>query len=327
MANLPSFFARLFHATQPTRDLDIGQLNGLEPDDEALLWIDLCDPSAQQVDLVWEQCLLPAAARRFLADGSTTPEVGQEDQYLWVRCVVVNGRTHREAMSGTVLTCVAGPNRVLTHRRGEVPFMEELRRLGNAHAAIGGLSAESFVATLLDRQLATYFDAVSDYEDAIERLEVAILGKSAGDSLPELQRLRRWASRMRRMLAPHRNVFGAMSRPDFRPDEGRSADRHFVALDTRFERAMDMVENARELVIGSFELFSNKTALRTNHFMRVLTFVTVITGVLATVVGAMGMNFQAGLFGSGDAGFWSVVAVLVAFAAGALWAGWRRHWF
>ena len=37
------------------------------------------------------------------------------------------------------------------------------------------------------------------------------------------------------MLAPHRVVFGAMSRPDFRPDEGREADRHFIALNMRFD--------------------------------------------------------------------------------------------
>ena len=43
------------------------------------------------------------------------------------------------------------------------------------------------------------------------------------------------------------------------------------------------VRDLRELVIGSFELFSNQTALRTNDSMRLLTFVTVVTGVIFVV--------------------------------------------
>jgi Mg2+ and Co2+ transporter CorA len=226
-----------------------------------------------------------------------------------------------------VLACVAGRDRVLSFRREPIPFLDRMRDGEGQGADLGQLGAESFVATLLDRQLSTYFDALEDFELAIEQLEEAILGGNERQCLQELQGLRQWASRLRRMLAPHRKVFGVMSRPDFRPDQGREADRHFVALDTRFERAMDMVENARELVIGSFELFSNQTALRTNDFMRVLTFVTVITGIMATVVGALGMNFQAGLFDSRDAGFWTVVGGLVLLGGASLLLGRKRRWF
>src|SRR5690606_1679269 len=111
---------------------------------------------------------------------------------------------------------------------------------------------ESFAATVLDAQLATYFDAVSAFEMAVERLEMEIFDDRRQECLDELRALRRTASRLRRMLAPHRAVFAALSRPDFRPDEGEAADRHLQALDVRFERAMDMVENCRDLVMGSF---------------------------------------------------------------------------
>lgn len=95
----------------------------------------------------------------------------------------------------------------------------------------------------------------------------------------------------------------------------------------RFERALDMVENARDQVLGTFELFSNQTALRTNQAMRVLTFVTVVTGLMATIVGALGMNFGTHFFQSDDAGFYGVIAGLVALAAGAFVLGRRQRWF
>lgn len=320
-----AFFARLFGDGEP-RDIARASLC-VDPGEDGLLWIDLDDAPDALVDQIWADCGFPAAARGFLEAG-TTPEVAQEGEWLWVRTVaVVDDGAAKEDVAGAVLVCIAGCNRVLTFHRRPIPFLEALRHGEGQHVALGQLGAESFVATLLDRQLSTYFEAVSDYEMAVERLEVAILGRNERRCLPELQRLRRWSSRLRRMLAPHRNVFGVMSRPDFRPDQGQQADRHFVALDTRFERAMDVVENARELVIGSFELFSNQTALRTNDFMRVLTFVTVITGVLATVVGALGMNFQAELFDSRDAGFWAVIGGLGLLAVVSMLLGRRRGWF
>jgi Mg2+ and Co2+ transporter CorA len=320
------YHARLYDAEGVSRAVPLEELAALRVSDEQMLWIDLEGADPHLLGDVWRDCGLPGPARAFVMEG-TSPEVGQQGEYFWVRCVAVGDTREGHTMSGCVLHCVAGPNRVVSIHRQAIPFIAALREQRNGDVPIGGLSSESFVATLLDRQLGTYFEAVSDYERAIERLEVGILASRAHGSLPELQRLRRWASRMRRMLAPHRSVFGVMSRPDFRPSEGRSADRHFVALDTRFERAMDMVENARELVLGSFELFSSQTALITNDTMRVLTFVTVITGLLATVVGALGMNFDASFFKTQDAGFWWAVGCLAFLTAVALVLGRWRRWY
>jgi Mg2+ and Co2+ transporter CorA len=253
--------------------------------------------------------------------------VAKEGEYFWLRVVAISADSRQEAVTGVVLTLVAGCNKVVSIHSDPLAFIRELLEREDDASKIGGLCAESFVASLLDWHLSTYFQAVSDYEMAIERTENDILDQSRKTSLGELQRLRRWASRMRRMLAPHRFVFSALSRPDFRPSESRSAERHFGALDTRFERAMDMVENARELVLGSFELFSSQTAHQTNQVMRVLTFVTVITGVLATMVGALGMNFDAALFKTQDTGFWTAVVGLCGLTVGALLAGRWRRWF
>ncbi len=319
------FFARLFQSDAPPRALDDRLLGAHPPSDSELLWVDLEDPSDELLHQVWQTCGFPDQAMDFV-EGGTTPGVGQAGDCFWVRCVAINDQQQKELMSGVVLVCVARPNRVVTLHRGEVEFLSELRHTCR-EVVLGGMCAESFVATVLDRQLAGYFQAVSDYEGAIEHLEVEMLDRAVGDNIAELQRLRRWASRLRRMLAPHRNVFGVMSRPDFRHSDNTLAARHFVALDTRFERAMDMVENARDLVIGSFELFSSQTALRTSDSMRMLTFVTVITGLMATFVGALGMNFDASFFQLRDGAFWLVIGGLFCFALGAFTLGKARRWF
>src|SRR3546814_16148767 len=89
---------------------------------------------------------------------------------------------------------------------------------------------------------------------------------------------------------------------------------------------MDAVEVARELVVGSFELFTTRSAQRTNETMRVLTFVTVLLGTLAVVAGALGMNFRAPLFETGAGGFWTALAAMGVFPIGAQLLARGKRW-
>lgn len=227
---------------------------------------------------------------------------------------------------GRALAIVCGHNFVLSLHRGPLEFIEQLRERA-ADTGIGSLSAESFTASLLDWMVESYLHAVTDFEAEVDRLEVAVLASRVHrEFLPQLAQLRRGASRLRRMLAPHRHVFGALARPDFRPEEDGVADKHFRALEQRFERAMDAVENTRELVVGSFDLYTTRSAERTNDTMRALTFVTVLLGSLAVVAGALGMNFTTPFFDTGDTGFWLAIGVMAGFAVLAIaFARWR-HW-
>jgi len=127
------------------------------------------------------------------------------------------------------------------------------------------------------------------------------------------------------MMSAHRAVFAAMDRPDFRPSADGAVNEHFQTLDVHFQRAMDAVEGTREMVIGSFELFSNQTALRTNDVIRVLTVVTALMGGLAVIAGVLGMNFNLPIFETGWPGFAIAVgSMLVLAVAGLVLARWRR---
>jgi magnesium transporter len=303
------------------RELTLAELSALEPGERQMVWVDLHGADAA----------LRAEVRRALAlpeitfNGNGHPAVLNLGEHFGVRVITARGTT-TQGFEGDVLDVIAGPNFVVTVHDAPIAFLDRLRESGSGRADIGMLSAESFVAAVLDWHLSTYFDAVSAFEMAVERLEMEIFDDRHQDCLGELRELRRGASRLRRMLAPHRTVFGAMSRPDFRPGESRAEDRHFQALDVRFERAMDMVENCRDLVMGSFELFSNQTALRTNRTMHVLTFATVVLGVLALTAGVLGMNFRAGFF-EHENGFWYAASGLLLLGVLALGVGRWRRWF
>lgn len=316
--------AMLFDAQRGNREIGMDDL-GQERSSDQLVWIDLEDPSEGHVRELASRLSLPSAAVEGYLGTDTNPTLENCGKCFWLRVVAVADSSGHEFM-GTVLTIVAGNNFVTTLHRAPVEFLETFRQGAASKGGVGALGSGSFVAALLEWQLGTYFEAVSRFELAVERLEVEVLSTEPRDCLAELRLLRKGASRLRRMLAPHRIVFTALSRPDFRPEEDELTDRHFRVLDTHYERAMDMVENARDLVVGSFELFSSQTALAANETMKVLTFVTVVVGVLAVIGGVLGMNFEAPFFKTGVIGFSVAVALMLILAGISVFLGRKRRW-
>jgi Mg2+ and Co2+ transporter CorA len=92
----------------------------------------------------------------------------------------------------------------------------------------------------------------------------------------------------------------------------------------RLERAIDGVENARELLIGSVDLYLGRSSQRTNDVMKVLTLVSAIALPAVVLAGVMGMNFKPGFFDDPN-NYWVVVGAMIAFALVILAvARWRR---
>lgn len=305
---LPADCAHLFlyDADGTDRDVELEQIDPSGLQDQQLLWIDLACDDAALVDRIGRRLGVPADAISALQQLDSTPSLHNYGDCFHLQAVAV---THEGGLKfdGTVLGIVAGANFVFSVHHRPVPFIAALRERERGQSQLGALGAESFTAALLDWQLSTYFEVVSDFEAAVERLEVEILSGNDNHGLEELRNLRRGASRLRRMLAPHRALFAGLARPDFRPRSSGKVNAHFQHLDTHYERAMDLVQNTRDLVVGSFELFSSQTALRTNEKVGMLTFVTVLLGTLAVVAGVLGMNFDAAFFKTGSKGLWAAM--------------------
>jgi Mg2+ and Co2+ transporter CorA len=320
-----SIQVRLFDIGATDRDISIESVDLAKLSEQQLLWIDLSAGTADEIVLVAGRLGWPEPLVHKLGDQGTTPELKTYGPAYYVRVVAVR-HDGNLTFKGTVLTIVAGDNYVASFHAEPIQFINELRNRDFGDSDLGILSADSFTASLLDWHLCSYFEAVSIFEAADERLEVEILHNRHQRGLETLRELRKAASRLRRMLSAHRGVFSALARPDFRPTAEREANRHFLTVDTHFQRALDAVEATRDIVIGSFELFSSQTALRTNRVMRALTFATVLLGVLAVVAGILGMNFEAPFFETGLTGFVAAVLVMLLLAAIGLAIAKKRGW-
>ena len=321
--------ALLYSADALDRELD--DLDGVDVgalSDRQLLWIDLASADAAEREAVARKLDCDPNLLALDERHQKRPALANYGHLFRLTAMAVGLPEAQQKARARWMALLAGPNYVVSVHNGDIDFVQELRDREKGDTMIGALSAESFVASLLDWMLNSYFQALEVLVREIDSFEVAVLSKKKVDATHHLTdtliQARRRVAEVRRLLIAHRDVFYGLARPDFMATEKEESRPHFIALNARLERAEDDVDHTRELIVGAFELLSTRAAQKTNETMRVLTFVTVLLGTLALVAGVMGMNFDLPFF-KASANFWVVTGFMIGGTAlSVLLAIWRK---
>ncbi|HUP27018.1 MAG TPA: CorA family divalent cation transporter [Chloroflexia bacterium] len=318
--------AYLFDADGQDQEVQVSESLISNLSQRHILWIDVEGHDEQELTEVGRLIHLHRQSLRNLLNPIGRPRLDIYGEYFQVNVVAIRQKDrHYEPLE---LDLFSGPNYVVTFHHEPIEFLNNFNEQIQGDTQIGQLNAASFLAALLDWHISSYFGVLDRLEDDVDDLdEVALLKPADRAFLRRLVDLRRRVSEVRQMLAPHREVFAALARPDFEAIAATESAAHFRALEDRLDRALDAVEHAREMIIGTFELFMTGTSQSTNETMKVLTVVTVLVGAMGVIAGIMGMNFQADFFSSGTEGFYAVLGGMIVLLVLILVIARWRKWF
>jgi Mg2+ and Co2+ transporter CorA len=222
------------------------------------------------------------------------------------------------------LDIVVGANHVVTVHEGPLTAIDAYATGIADERELGRLDAASFTAGIVDAIFAAYFRQIEAIERDIDALdELAVRARSDGTFLERTLELRRRIARLRRALAPNRDALAPLLRPDFelRSDLGPV----WPGLNERLERAIDAVENARELLVGTFDLYLGRSSQRTNDVMKALTLISAVALPGVIVAGIMGMNFKLDFF-EDPSNFYVAIGAMLALSGAILGLARWRSW-
>jgi Mg2+ and Co2+ transporter CorA len=313
----------LYDAKGEDRPVELDEKAVSSLHDDALLWTDFDELDEEALRRAAEVLELPAEAIEGVMRRGGRAELQRFPDVIRLRVVAVQEDGDRGALKTAPIDIVAGRNRVLTLHEGEMRDFDEFDRGTHGDTRLGRLDAAGFVSALVDTMLTGYLRVVEDVERRVDALDEQAL--RTGDPevfLHEVVALRRRVALLRRSLAPLRVALAPLARPDA---ENPEVGKPWPGLLDRLERVIDTVENARELLIGSFDVFMARHAERTNDIMKALTILNAVLLPAVVVAGVMGMNFKLGFFDQ-DTNFWVVLAAMLALATGIIgfsrWRGW-----
>jgi magnesium transporter len=314
--------ARLYNARGKDRDIDLTTEKVGSLDDRRLLWIDLDDRTDEDFEVLTRAVELEPRIRSHLGDESRRAKLLRFPD----RILITLGALERdgEKLARRELDVLVGRNLVVTVHTGPVTAIGDFREQLKDESGLGGLDAGAFMTALVDAVLTTYFREIDRIEHDIEALDQAALRFGGGsDFLSAVVALRARIAIVRRALTPNRDALSPIVRPDFEVHE--DVVRAWPGTIDRLERAIDGVDKARDLLVGSFDVYLGRAAQRSNDVMKTLTLVSAIALPAIVLAGVMGMNFKLPFFDD-PGNFWIVIAAMVALALGILAFSRARGW-
>jgi magnesium transporter len=292
-----------------------------------LLWVDIDRRDAESAGRVARTFALDDATRDCLASSAGGAVFSDHGRYIHVTTYSPCEEKEDEDDDLIALECVVGKNWVITAHDRPVEVLQEFSEQVSGSGDTGVLDGPAFLATLLEWVLGAYSAAFERLEERLEEFDVHAM-RGQGRAEQDIERLiaeRRKVGVLRRALAAHRSALTALTHPELEALGNDGSEERFQSLMARFESTVQEARDARESIVGSFDVLIARTGHRTNDIMKVLTLTSVILLPGALIAGVMGMNFRVGLFQATWV-FYVVLAVILGIAFTTLGVAKLRDW-
>ena len=274
-------------------------------------WLDIVHPDDSELALIADELGLHPLAVEDVRNRHDRPKADAYEGYYFITFSALD--SHSPGALSTELFQIFAFNDVLvTVRVGDWPARDDVEKRWRE----GRLpSAGMLLHALLDTTVDGYFPIIDDYGERADVLEGLILQDTNGDalrtSLAELFLLKRDLVRVRKLIAPEREVLQVLSRGDaecYGPEERR----YFQDVYDHVVRVTDEIDTLRDLVSNIVDANLAAVSNRLNEVMKVLTAVATILLVMTVVTSFFGQNFVAFIPYDSATVFWASIAVTVA---------------
>jgi len=297
---------------------------------DQVLWVDLLNPTEDEEKNVRKVFDLADADRLRIGDADVRAEVEQTAHHIRVTSIAISTDESDPERETVVIDCFIGENWVITAHAAEIAVIDDFRKLADGESELGFLDSPSFLATLLGWVVTSYSRAFDEIESTLEEFDVSVLGRPGSDTeglIRELIDIRIRTGRLRRALAPHREVFAALAHSELDLISTELSAQRFGKLTEQVDIALAAARDAKDAVVTSFDILILRTEHRTNEIVKVLTLASILLLPGALIAGVMGMNvnFSVTTFAHSPV-FWIVVAAIISIAGATLALARARRW-
>ena len=178
---------------------------------------------------------------------------------------------------------------LVTVHRDPLPPLERQREQLDGRV----LHSEQFLLyRVLDALTDSFFPMLSEMDDEIDDLEVAVLANPTERQLERLFSLKRQLVAMRKVITPQRDLFARgidqiAELPGLELDERD----YFRDVYDHLIRISDLIDSYRDLLSGATDLYLSTISNRQNDVMKQLTVIATIFLPLGFITGFFGQNF------------------------------------
>lgn len=278
-----------------------GELNtNIEPDElktlldtpGGLLWVDFSVDADESVHkTLSNEFHFHSLAIEDALKQSHVPKVDDWKDYLYI---VLHPITYLHSSTDPVeiqeLDIFVGLNYLVTHHEDQILLIDHAWENCQRDERFLHNGVDYLLYKICDEIAASYLPVVEEIDSQIDALEDHIFGGDEENILNNIFRLKRSALKMRRVLAPQREVFNRLARDEYQVIR-RQSRIYFRDIYDQLVLLHEIIENIRDLASGTLDTYLSVVNNRMNEIMKTLTVITTIFLPASFLASFFGMNF------------------------------------
>jgi magnesium transporter len=262
-----------------------------------LLWLDIeAEPEEHTRRLLEDGFSLHRlAVNDCLNKRVDTPKVDDYGSYLFIVFQRFSFDPGLDEITPYEVNLFLGKRFVITYHDDPLPQFDEMARRMEEGAERLERGADFLARNIIDVVVDDYLPVVGEIEEDAVELEQEIIYRPSPECLERTRSLRQNANKLRRAVAPMRDVLNRVSRGEFPELVQQHHEIYFRDVYdhvVRVEDAASLIREQADLALSSYLSVTNN---RLNEAMRVLAIVTVIFVPPTFITGIFGTNFEDGL--------------------------------
>ena len=293
---------------------DLADLPKLLAAPDHKVWVDLASPDETQVMAAAEALGLHPLIAEDIRERNQRSKIESFDQD--VVHIVLFALNYAGEAAAEEIDFVLGMGYLLSVHGGALGDSKAAPlRFGVEHALEKG--PDYLFYAIADTIVDGYFPVLDKLGDDIDGLQDRVMETASDFTLQRLFAMKRELVDLRRATSPAREIFNQLTNREV----GFIDPKHVVYFRDVYDhliRVTDELDNFRDLVSGTLDIYVSIVNNDLSRIMKRLTGVTVILAGIGAVAGIFGMSEAGAAFAGGEAGgFWLVTLGVVLVAVGA----------
>jgi magnesium transporter len=298
----------------------------LAADSDAVVWLDLHDPTEADLQIVTDEFGLHPLAVEDAISPHQRPKVDRYRTHLFANMYAVVVSEHGDALTAGEISVFITSRALVTVRKDDFDI-DTLITYWDFNAGLADSSNEVSRLTygLLDAVVDGHYHALETLDDAIDELQTHLFGSRSGtDVRRRAYELGASIASLRRIAAPMQEVVGRLMRADSHLAED-SLGPYYRDVYDHAQRTAESVDAARDRVDRIADTQRNEQDAQLNEITKKLAAWAAIIAVPTAVTGFYGQNLPYPGFGR-EYGFIASCIVMVVLASGLYWLLRRNKW-
>ena len=289
---------------------DLADLAGLVARPDTRLWVDLTDPTEESVRAVARTLHLHPLVADDIQERNERAKVAVYDDMVHV---VLFDLQYRGEVQPAELDLVLAKQFLLSVHASDSNLAQRVP-MRDGVGAVLAKGTDFLLYTIADRLIDGYFPMMDKLADEIDDLQDQVIQSPNEWTLQKVFTLKRELLAIRRATSPAREVLNQLTNRELAVIDPE----HLVYFRDVYDhliRVTDELDNYRDLVAGTLDIYLSTINNNLSRIMKRLTGVTVILAGMGAVAGIFGMSEAGALIGRGEpSGFWITTAVIVMLA-------------